>query len=84
MGGVAKRAIRTAVPGMGHCRGLDGTDNFDMVSALEGWVEKGKAPDRIVASRVRDGKVDRSRAAPTMPRTSPVNYLDDIPATGTL
>jgi feruloyl esterase len=32
-----------------------------MFSALEQWVEKGKAPERIVASRIRDGKVDRTR-----------------------
>ncbi|PWU03443.1 MAG: tannase/feruloyl esterase family alpha/beta hydrolase [Terriglobia bacterium] len=49
------------VPGMAHCGGGDGTSNFDMLSALEQWVEKGKAPDQIAASRVRDGKVDRTR-----------------------
>ena len=49
------------VPGMGHCRGGDGTDTFDMVTALEQWVENGKAPDQIAASRVRNGKVDRTR-----------------------
>jgi len=38
------------VPGMGHCGGGDGPSNFDMLSALEQWVEKGKAPDRIIAS----------------------------------
>jgi feruloyl esterase len=32
-----------------------------MLSALEQWVEKGKAPDQIAASRVREGKVDRTR-----------------------
>jgi feruloyl esterase len=32
-----------------------------MVSALEQWVEKGKAPERIVASRIQDGRVDRTR-----------------------
>ena len=49
------------VPGMGHCRGGDGTDTFDMVTALEQWVEQGKAPDQIPASRVRNAKVDRTR-----------------------
>jgi len=32
-----------------------------MLSALEQWVEKGTAPEQILASRVRDGKVDRTR-----------------------
>lgn len=49
------------VPGMAHCGGGEGTSTFDMLSALEQWVEKGKAPDQIAASRVRDGKVDRTR-----------------------
>jgi feruloyl esterase len=49
------------VPGMAHCGGGEGPNAFDMVTALEQWVEKGKAPDSIVASRVRDGKVERTR-----------------------
>jgi feruloyl esterase len=49
------------VPGMSHCGGGDGPNTFDMVSALEQWVEKKSAPTQIVASRIRDGKVDRTR-----------------------
>ncbi len=49
------------VPGMAHCGGGDGTSTFDMLTALENWVEKGTSPDRIEASRVRDGKIDRAR-----------------------
>jgi feruloyl esterase len=57
-----KNSVRLfMVPGMGHCNGGDGTDTFDMQSAIEQWVEQGKAPDRIEASRVRDGKTDRTR-----------------------
>jgi len=49
------------VPGMGHCRGGDGTDRFDVIGAMEQWVEKGKAPDSILASRYAGGKVERTR-----------------------
>ncbi len=49
------------VPGMAHCGGGDGTSTFDMLGALEQWVEAKKAPERIEASRMRDGKVDRTR-----------------------
>jgi feruloyl esterase len=49
------------VPGMAHCGGGEGTSSFDMLAALEQWMESSKAPDQIVASRVRDGKVDRTR-----------------------
>ena len=40
------------VPGMAHCRGGVGTDSFDMLAALERWVEKGEAPASIPAQRV--------------------------------
>jgi feruloyl esterase len=49
------------VPGMGHCGGGDGTSAFDMIGVMEEWVEQGKTPDRIPASRVRNGQVDRTR-----------------------
>ena len=49
------------IPGMFHCGGGDGTSSFDMVAALDQWVSSGKAPDQIPASRIRDGKVDRTR-----------------------
>ena len=49
------------VPGMHHCSGGPGLDRFDMLTALEQWVEGGAAPGRIVASRVVDGAVVRSR-----------------------
>ena len=38
------------VPGMGHSRGGPATDQFDALTALVNWVEKGQAPDRIIAS----------------------------------
>jgi feruloyl esterase len=49
------------VPGMSHCQGGDGPSTFDMLGALEQWVERGEAPGRIEASRIRDGKIDRTR-----------------------
>ena len=49
------------VPGMAHCGGGDGTSTFDMLASLEQWVEAKKAPERIEAERIRDGKVDRTR-----------------------
>ena len=49
------------VPGMAHCGGGEGPNDFDKVAPLEHWVEKGKAPGSIVASHSTDGKVDRTR-----------------------
>jgi hypothetical protein len=49
------------VPGMAHCGGGIGPDRHDPVTAIIGWVEKGKAPESMVASRVVDNKVVRTR-----------------------
>jgi feruloyl esterase len=38
------------IPNMGHCRGGPATDQFDMLTPLVNWVEKGIAPDSIEAS----------------------------------
>lgn len=39
------------VPAMGHCFGGPGPNSFDILGALDAWVEGGPAPDRIVASK---------------------------------
>jgi feruloyl esterase len=50
------------VPGMQHCTGGPGPSRFDTIAALEQWVEKGTAPDKIVASHLTPaGVVDRTR-----------------------
>lgn len=54
MGGAAKvqESYRLfMVPGMNHCGGGTGTDQFDKLGALENWVEKKQAPATITASR---------------------------------
>lgn len=44
------------VPGMNHCvPGGPGADYFDMLPVLARWVERGEAPDRIVAAKFKDG-----------------------------
>src|SRR5262245_38985305 len=49
------------VPGMAHCGGGIGPDQSDAVTAVIDWVEASKAPDSIVASRVTNGQVVRTR-----------------------
>jgi len=49
------------VPGMNHCNGGDGPASFDMVAALEQWVEQKKAPDAIPAAHLTNGQPDRTR-----------------------
>jgi hypothetical protein len=49
------------VPGMTHCSGGVGPSQIDTVTAIVNWVEKGKAPDVLQASRVLKGNVVRTR-----------------------
>jgi pimeloyl-ACP methyl ester carboxylesterase len=37
------------VPGMNHCSGGPATEQFDMLTPLVNWVEKGQAPDSVQA-----------------------------------
>lgn len=64
MGGASKTADFARlfmVPGMGHCGGGEGPNSFDIVSTLEQWVEKGRAPEQMIASHLTKGAVDRTR-----------------------
>jgi feruloyl esterase len=56
------------IPGMNHCAGGAGCDTFYKLGAIDSWVTQGKAPERIVASKVVDGKVVRSRPQCAYPR----------------
>ena len=48
-------------PGMGHCGGgSSALDQFDMLTAAVDWVEKGRAPDSVVAT----GKAFPGRSRP--------------------
>jgi feruloyl esterase len=58
------------VPGMNHCQGGVGTSTFDMLAALEQWVEGKKAPDSIAASKVTQGKTERTRPLCAYPQVA--------------
>ncbi|USX17649.1 tannase/feruloyl esterase family alpha/beta hydrolase [Oxalobacteraceae bacterium OTU3REALA1] len=38
------------VPGMNHCINGPATEQFDMLTPLVNWVERGQAPDNVIAS----------------------------------
>ena len=50
------------VPGMQHCGGgTIATDTFDSLGEMERWLDTGRAPDRIEASKLTNGVVTRTR-----------------------
>ena len=58
-------------PGMLHCGGGPGPNEFDMLTALEDWVELGIAPNSIIAvHRAPDGTVDIKRPLCSYPQVA--------------
>ena len=68
------------VPGMGHCSGGIGPDRHDPMTAVINWVEKDKAPASMLASRVVNNQVVRTRPLcqyPKVARYSGQGSIDD-------
>jgi feruloyl esterase len=58
------------VPGMGHCGGGDGTDDFDKIGTLAQWAQTNQAPKSIPAAHRTKGVVDRTRPLCPYPETA--------------
>lgn len=65
------------VPGMGHCSGGVGTDDFDAMVPLSEWVERGRAPERVDARRLVGGEVVRTRPLCAYPNVAHWNGTGD-------
>lgn len=60
--GPAQDAVRLfMVPGVDHCAGGEGTFQIDTLAAIDAWVESGKAPEQLVASRPLAKGASRTR-----------------------
>jgi feruloyl esterase len=73
----AQRNVRLfMVPNMQHCGGGSGPNVFDTLSALEDWVEQGKAPDAILARHFTGNspKQPVDRSMPLCPFPSAATY----------
>src|ERR1700693_3976656 len=47
------------VPGVHHGGGGPGFTEFDSMTALENWVEKGQEPEKLITGRLNNGVVER-------------------------
>jgi len=62
------------VPVMGHCAGGEGPNDFDKITAIQQWVEQGKAPETMLASHTdKAGTVDRTRPLCVYPKVARYN-----------
>jgi feruloyl esterase len=58
------------VPGCLHCGGGPGASEVDWLSVIVDWVEKGQAPDRLVAAKSERGKRVLTRPLYPYPQTA--------------
>lgn len=68
------------LPGMGHCGGGYGPNQFDEMPVISAWVEQGRAPERIIARRMNGGAAERTRPICVHPKVAKYNgagSLDD-------
>jgi hypothetical protein len=49
------------MPGVQHCQGGPGPDRVDWNAVIDQWVEKGIAPERVIATKAASGKAARTR-----------------------
>jgi feruloyl esterase len=59
-------------PGVAHCGGGEGPNEFDVLTPVMAWTESGRAPSKIVASRIDNGTVTRTR--PVFPYPAVARY----------
>ena len=65
----ARESVRLFMaPGMGHCGGGPGCGEWDRLMPLVHCVEKGVAPDYVVAEHLSSGKVDNQRKVCAYPQ----------------
>jgi len=67
-------------PGMAHCGGGVGPNNFDALTPVMAWVESGRRPAKIIASNIVNGAVTRTRPVfpyPTVARYDGTGSVDD-------
>ncbi|MBL8173062.1 MAG: tannase/feruloyl esterase family alpha/beta hydrolase [Bryobacterales bacterium] len=57
-------------PGVFHCGGGPGIGTFDPLLDVMAWVESKKVPERIIASRIVDGKTTATRPLCPYPQTA--------------
>lgn len=58
------------IPGMGHCAGGNGCDTFNKLGVIDAWFEQDKAPERILAAKVTNGNVVRTRPLCAYPKVA--------------
>lgn len=80
-GNVSSFAKLYLFPGVAHCGGGEGPDTFDLLTPTMAWVESGRQPTTVIASKVAgDGTVTRTLPIypyPTVAKYDGAGSVDD-------
>jgi pimeloyl-ACP methyl ester carboxylesterase len=66
------------MPGVLHCAGGPGPDTADWPSVIDDWVEKGQAPERVIARKMAGATVSRTRPLCVYPQRAVYNGAGSI------
>jgi feruloyl esterase len=61
------------MPGMQHCRGGEGPNQFNAIAVMERWREQSIPPAQITASHLTDGNIDTTRPLCPYPQVAAWN-----------
>jgi feruloyl esterase len=71
LGHAATSSVRLfMLPGVEHCSGGEGPDRIDELAALRAWIDRGRAPERIVASKQLPNGGARTRPLCAYPKVA--------------
>ena len=70
LGNVSESYRLFMAPGMAHCGGGTGPNQFAAMASMERWRENGVAPQSLLAARVVNNKVERTRPLCPYPQTA--------------
>lgn len=69
-------------PDVQHCGGGTGPNNFDFLAAMENWVERGVAPDAVVAAKYQNNNpraaIERTMPLCPYPQMAKYNGTGDV------
>ena len=69
----AKQVRLFMVPGMMHCAGGPGATSFDMQPVIEKWVQRGVAPQEVIATKLGSGTPPMTHLLCVWPKTAHYN-----------
>jgi len=66
------------IPGANHCIGGEGAWAIDYLTYMEGWVERGQAPDKLIGAHIVSGTADIAKLHYPLDPAIPVDFTRPV------